>query len=107
MWSTVLHLYNTESNSRVTARQMSVIGQLDNGFDFENRSNSLQMCLASRVMYKGKERSTAVFAIVISKSKVCRRVLLLLGTRAFLCAALWLTISYLYNHSSFVLPVSS
>ena len=30
--------------------------------------------------YKGKEHSTAVFVIVISKSKVCRRALLLLGT---------------------------
>ena len=36
--------------AELQARQMSVIGQLDNGFDFENRSNSLQMLFASWVM---------------------------------------------------------
>ena len=38
--------------------------------------------------HRGKERSTTVFAIVISKSKVCRHAFLELGM-------FWLAISYL------------
>ena len=55
--------------------------------------------------YKGKECSTAVFARVISESKVCRHALLLLETWAFLCA-LWLATGISY-HPCFVMPDSS
>ena len=52
-------------------------------------------------VYKGKERSTAVFAIVIRKSKVCRHALLLLGPFFVRCGSQFST------NPCFVLPIPS